>query len=154
MKLSWGTNYNYFVRFRDICDFPLEPTFNNVNVSHCPHSVTRIWWSERSDGLESHQDITDPEPLNASKNNNYNFIIKSNSFPVKILTVSHNHGHEDTQRHTKTHTTALAAQRDEEAVSQSGGQVGGGDDHRVWAHSVKEVHYLQTVTEWVAVTST
>lgn len=42
---------------------------------------------------------------------------------------------------------ALAAQRHQEAVSQSGGQIGGGDDHRVWAHSVEKVHNLQTVSE-------
>lgn len=42
---------------------------------------------------------------------------------------------------------ALAAQRHEEAISQSGGQIRGGDDHCVWAHSMKKVHYLQTVSE-------
>lgn len=41
-------------------------------------------------------------------------------------------------------TVALAAQRHQEAVAQSGGQVRGGDDHRVGAHGVEEVHDLQT----------
>lgn len=44
-------------------------------------------------------------------------------------------------------TLALTAQRHEEAVSQSGGQIRGGDDHCVWAHSMQEVHDLQRVSE-------
>lgn len=44
-------------------------------------------------------------------------------------------------------TVALAAQRHQEAVSQSGRQVRGGDDHRVRAHSVEKVHDLETVSE-------
>lgn len=42
---------------------------------------------------------------------------------------------------------ALTAQRHEEAVSQSGGQIRGGDDHCVWAHSMEEVHDLQRASE-------
>lgn len=43
---------------------------------------------------------------------------------------------------------ALAPQRHKEAVSESGRQVRGGDDHRVWAHGVEKIHNLQPVTEY------
>lgn len=43
---------------------------------------------------------------------------------------------------------ALAAQRHKEAVSKSGGQIRGGDDHCVRAHGMEKVHNLQTVSEW------
>lgn len=41
----------------------------------------------------------------------------------------------------------LAPQRHEEAVSKSGGQVGGGDDHCVRAHCVEKIHNLQPNVE-------
>lgn len=41
----------------------------------------------------------------------------------------------------------LAPQGHKEAVSQSGRQVRGGDDHCVWAHSVEKIHNLQPVME-------
>lgn len=42
----------------------------------------------------------------------------------------------------------LTPQRHKKAVSQSGRQVRGGDDHCVWAHSVEKIHNLEPVVEY------